>query len=92
MTISATLPPTIALEVTTEEESIFHAALADQFAREHDNVIPAELNINIKNGIATLSGTSGSTADSNMVEYLVSRITDVDCVINLITSNNQRTA
>ncbi len=52
----------------------------------------SELNINIKNGVATLSGKSGSTAGANMVEDLVSKITGVNHVINLITSDAKETA
>ena len=44
----------------------------------------SDLSITVKNGVATLSGVTDTTAEANMVEYLVSRINGVREVINLI--------
>ena len=46
----------------------------------------SDLSITVKNGVATLSGYTDSAAESNMAEYLVSRLKGVDTVINLIIS------
>ncbi len=72
--------------LATEENTSFHAPLAEQIWNADKPQDQSEFNINIKNGVATLSGTSASNASSNMVEYLVSRIDEVDVVINLITT------
>ncbi len=44
----------------------------------------ADLSITVKNGVATLSGSTDSAAEANMAEYLVSRLKGVETVINLI--------
>lgn len=44
----------------------------------------SNLTINVKNGVATLSGNTDTQADANMVEYLVSRMKGVNHIINLI--------
>lgn len=45
----------------------------------------SDLSITVKNGVATLAGTAPHAADANMAEYLVSRMSGVKRVINLIT-------
>lgn len=47
----------------------------------------AELSITIKNGVATLSGATPTTEESNLAESLVARMDGVEQVINLISSN-----
>lgn len=63
--------------------------LIERYAADDKQADQSELNISIKNGVATLSGTSSSAANANMAEYLISRITGVDHVINLITNATQ---
>ena len=47
--------------------------------------VQSELTIKIKNGIATLSGSAGSQSDALLAEQLVSRMGNVEHVINLMT-------
>lgn len=47
--------------------------------------VQSELSIKIKNGVATLSGCVCSHADALLAEQLVSRMSNVEHVINLIT-------
>lgn len=76
---------------TAENNINFNPPLIDQIYQAPINTSQSEININIKNGVATLSGTSNSAASSNMLEYLVSRINEVDVVINLIANENRNT-
>ena len=61
--------------------------LADSTVKASHTFVDAansDLSITVKNGIATLAGKTDTAAESNMVEYLVSRMNGVEKVINLI--------
>lgn len=50
-------------------------------------VSSAHLNVNVKDGVATIFGTADSAAERNLAEKFVAKSEGVDRVINLITYN-----
>jgi len=77
--------PVAAINLPAASGSLFLSQHKSSNSQSMAAANASDLSITVKNGIATLSGSTGSTAETNMVEYLVSRMKGVEQVINLIT-------
>ena len=76
--------PMPGIESSEDTAGLFLADFGTKAPCEEAGVAKSDLSITVKNGVATLSGVTDTTAEANMVEYLVSRINGVREVINLI--------